>query len=354
MLLLRPSAWAAIPVGTLLLWTLPAVPWGVVAYGPQLPTRTRESELLFLGEGMNSSIAVSRHDATRYFHVSGKIEASSEAQDMRLQRMLGHIPALIHPKPQSVLVVGCGAGVTAGTFVVYPEVQRIVICEIERMVPQVVARYFSRENYDVVNDRRTEIVNDDARHYVFTAREQFDVITSDPIHPWVKGSATLYTKEYFELCKRRLKPGGIITQWVPLYESTHDVVKSEIATFLEVFPDGVVWGNDTIFDEGYDVVLMGRNGGGPIDIDAMQSRLDGNKRIMNSLRNVGFLNAAGLMSTYAGRGPDLRPWLKDAHINLDRNLRLQYLAGMRFHNQQAPEIYMDILSCRKLPAPIFK
>src|SRR5205807_403877 len=128
------------------------------------------------------------------------------------------------------------------SFVVHPDIKRIVICEIEPLIPQVVSQFFAKENYDVVHDPRVEIVYDDARHFVLRTPEKFDVITSDPIHPWVKGSATLYTKEYFELCKRHLKPGGVISQWVPLYESNFEVVKSEIATFFDVFPHGTIWG----------------------------------------------------------------------------------------------------------------
>ncbi len=135
-----------------------------------------------------------------------------------------------------MLVVGFGAGVTAGSFVLHPDVQRIVICEIEPLIPEHVAPYFAEENYDVLHDPRVQIVYDDARHFVLTTPEKFDIITSDPIHPWVKGAATLYTKEYFELVKQHLNPGGLVTQWVPLYESNPDVVKSEIATFFDVFP----------------------------------------------------------------------------------------------------------------------
>src|SRR5207244_3721749 len=136
---------------------------------------------------------------------------SSDPGDMRMQRMLGHLPALIHPKPKSVLIVGCGAGVTAGTFVVHPGIERIVVCELEPLIPQFVAPYFGEQNYDVFKDPRVEVVYDDARHYILTTKETFDIITSDPIHPWVKGSATLYTEEYFELVKRRLNPGGVVT-----------------------------------------------------------------------------------------------------------------------------------------------
>jgi spermidine synthase len=185
------------------------IPWEVVGYGRHLLNMRGFAEPLFVGEGMNSSVAVSKeHDGARQFHISGRVEASSDLQDMRTQRMLGHLPALMHAGPRSALIVGCGAGVTAGTFVVHPEVRQIVICELEPLVPKVVARYFARQNQDVLSDPRTQVVFDDARHFIFTTRQKFDVITSDPIHPWIKGAATLYTREYFELCKRRLNPGG--------------------------------------------------------------------------------------------------------------------------------------------------
>src|SRR6202020_1826786 len=108
------------------------------------------------------------------------------------------------------------------------------------------------------NDRRTEVVFEDARHYILTTPEHFDIITSDPIHPWVKGSATLYSKEYFELVKEHLNPGGVVTQWVPLYESNAETVKSEIATFFDVFPNGSVWANEPN-GGGYDVFLLGQD-----------------------------------------------------------------------------------------------
>ena len=115
----------------LLEWSVPPVPWALIAFGRYVPSRFDQAAVYYAGEGMNSSVAVTeRTDGVMCFHVSGKLEASSDPLDMRLQRMLGHIPALVHPKPRSVLVVGCGAGVTAGSFVTYPEVERIVICEI--------------------------------------------------------------------------------------------------------------------------------------------------------------------------------------------------------------------------------
>ncbi len=344
---------ALIGVATALASSVPQVPWDLVAYGHYLPTKANIGSLLYMGEGMNSSIAVTEmSNGVRNFHVSGKIEASTEPRDMQLQRMLGHVPALFHPKPRSVLVVGCGAGITAGCFVVYPEIEKIVVCEIEPLIPEVVATYFTNENYNVLKDPRVAIILDDARHYVRTTREKFDIITSDPIHPWVKGAATLYTQEYFDLCKAHLNPGGVVTQWVPLYESTREAVKSEVATFFESFPNSTIWSND-LEGEGYDVVVCGRLDEGPINVDAIEQRLRANERLAKSLKDAGFRSAVSLLGTYAGQRTDLGPWLAGAEINRDRNLRLQYLAGLGLNLNQGGLIYGEMLLHRRFPEQLF-
>jgi spermidine synthase len=330
------------------------VPPDVIAYGRQIAT-FKGASYLYEGEGLNSSIAVSESEGgIRNFHVSGKVEASTEVHDMRLQRMLGHISALMHPNPQSVLVVGFGAGVTAGSFVLHPGIKRIVICEIEPLIPRMIAPYFTKENNDVVHDPRVEIVYDDARHYILTTNEKFDIITSDPIHPWVKGAASLYTKEYFELVKAHLNPGGVVTQWVPLYQSTEDVIKSEVATFFNVFPFGTIWSNQYANGGGYDVVMLAKPVPLQIDPAALDARL--NRRdhapIKDGLAQVELAGVDGLMATYAGQARDLRPWLTDAQINTDRNLRLEYLAGMG-NNVYDAQIYQNMLMFRRFPEEMF-
>jgi spermidine synthase len=331
------------------------VPWESLAYGRRSITTTDAGQPLYVGEGMNSSIVISQlPTGQRYFHVSGKVEASTEPFDMRLQRMLGHISALVDKDPRSVLIVGFGAGVTAGSFTTYPEIMRIVICEIEKLIPPAATRYFGDENYHVLNDPRTDIHYDDARHFILTTPEKFDIITSDPIHPWVKGAATLYSKEYFEECKRHLKPGGVITQWVPLYESDPDTVKSEIATFFDVFPNGTIWANDNN-GQGYDVVLLGQVEPTKIDVDALQQRLDrpDYAKVRASLQQVRFRNAMSPLDTYLARASDLKTWLANAQINRDIDLRLQYLAGMGVNNYSAGTIASEIARIRRFPMDLF-
>ena len=203
----------------------------------------------------------------------------------------------------------------------------------------------------MLKDPRVEMVYDDARRFVLTSNEKFDIITSDPIHPWVKGAASLYTREYFELVKRHLKPGGMVTQWVPLYESTIDVVKSEMATFFSVFPQGLVWINDR--EDGADVVLLSQLDPAPIDVDAIAERFNANGAAAASLRNVGFDSAIDLISGYAGRGANLANWLKGAAVNTDRDLRLQYLAGLGLNVKDQYRIHSELTAARRLPDGLF-
>jgi spermidine synthase len=349
------AATAALVLAVYLAANVGPTPGMLIAYGRRIMISAPRSQLLYSGEGINSSIAITRwDDGAVQFHVSGKVEASTESYDMRLQRMLGHMPALFHSGPRSVLVVGFGAGVTAGTFVVHPEVQRIVICEMEPLIPPVATHFFGNENFHVATDPRTEIVYDDARHFVLTTPEKFDIITSDPIHPWVKGSATLYSREYFQLVKDHLNPGGVVTQWVPLYESNAETVKSEMATFFDVFPNGTVWAND-VDGAGYDIFLLGTAEPMRVDLDRLVERMHRPDcaRVRESLRSVGFSAITGLLSTYAGQARDLAPWLAGAEINRDGNLRLQYMAGLALNTSQETAIYRQILAYRRPPANLF-
>jgi spermidine synthase len=218
-----------------------------------------------------------------------------------------------------------------------------------------VSTYFAQHNFDVVRNPKVHVRIDDARHFVEVTDEKFDAITSDPLDPWVKGAAMLYTREFFEMLKQHLNPGGAVTLFVQLYESNTDAVKSEIGTFLETFPHGIVFGN-TNEGKGYDLVLLGQVEPTRIDVDAVQARLQRPEYapIAQSLREIGMSSAVDLFATYAGRKSDLQPWLADAQINHDRNLRLQYLAGLGLNLYQADVIYSDMLRyVSKMPDDVF-
>lgn len=339
----------------LLARTVPELPGLLVAYGRYAATWVGQNEIIYVGEGMTASVAVSRTpNGVLNYHNAGKVQASSEPQDMRLQRMLGHMTTLIPENPKSVLVIGCGAGVTAGAVSIDPVLSAVTIAEIEPLVPEVVSKYFSEHNFAVVQNPKVRVHLDDARHFLLTTKEKFDAVTSDPLDPWVKGAATLYTREFFEVVKEHLNPGGVVTLFVQLYESSDAAVKSEVATFLEAFPNGVVFAN-TINGQGYDLVLVGQLDPGPINVDRVQARLSdpANAAIARSLSEIGINSAVDLFGTYGGRKDDMGGWLAGAQINRDRSLRLQYLAGLGLNLYQSAEIYRNMSAESRYPEGLF-
>jgi spermidine synthase len=346
---------AAGAIAGLLMRTVPPLPGILVAYGRYTATWVGINEIIYSGEGVTASVAVSRTPAgVLNYHNAGKVQASSEPQDMRLQRMLGHLTTLVPENPQRVLVIGCGAGVTAGAVSIDPLVKGEIIAEIEPLVPRVVSKYFADYNFNVVANPKVTVHLDDARHYLLTTKEKFDAITSDPLDPWVRGAATLYTREFFDVAKAHLNRGGVVTLFVQLYESNDAAVKSEIATFLDAFPGGIVFAN-TSNGLGYDLVLLGQVEPKPIDVDRVEARLrnPANAAIVNSLGQIGIHSAVELFGTYAGHKSDMAGWLKGAALNRDRNLRLQYLAGLGLNLYQSDAIYRNIIKETQYPDGLF-
>jgi spermidine synthase len=402
-------AWALFSsaIVMLLVVLVSPVPWIAVAYGryssgwmkkaaPEIvqskdvPRGSEKDAVnrycIYMGEGMNVSVAVTQSTSgVFFFHGAGKVQASSTIQDMRLQRMLGHLSVLARTNPddvKDVLVVACGAGVTAGSFVPYPYIKRITICDIEPLVPKIVTPMFGRLNYHIVDNiekenprmvagKEVNVVYDDGRHYIRTLpkEKKFDIITSDPIDPWVKGCAALNTVEYYQMCREHLKPGGVMSLWIPIYESDNETIKSVIATFFQVFPNGILFSND-YNGKGFDAVLFGQVEPTRIDLDKLHEKLNSPDyaAVKESLLEVAFgADRAGvtwkpniwgnpevaLLATYAGRGRDMGEWMKDAQINRDRNLRLQYLAGMALDKHMEKEILNGILKYYRFPEDVF-
>src|SRR5207237_4954544 len=142
-----------LPAGLALIlaWQLAPVPGELIAYGRQMGRNAGQSQILYTAEGRNSSVAISRwnNDAI-YVNVNGHVEATTEPFDMKLQRMVGHLPGLLHSNPRSVLGIGFGAGVSAGTFTRYPGIEHITICEIEPVIPPPSTRFFGTQHYTLM------------------------------------------------------------------------------------------------------------------------------------------------------------------------------------------------------------
>lgn len=348
---------AAILLAALCVHSVPPVSTVLIAHGRYSASWAGKGDILYAGEGLNSSVAVSSFpNGVRTFHVAGKTQASSAPRDMRLQRMLGHLTTLTAAHPRLVLVIGCGAGITAGAVSLDPRVERETIVEIEPLVPQAAAAYFGGPNFDVLHNAKVRVRIDDGRHYLLTTEERFDGITVDPLDPWVKGAANLYTREFLEAMRQHLNPGGVVTMYIQLFETNLDAVKSAVATFFDVFPNATIWGNP-YEGKGHDLVLLGQVEPLRIDLDQMEQRFGyrsgGASQIPQSLAEVGMNSPEDLFATYAGRRSDLTGWLQGAALNRDRNLRMEYLAGLGLNRDDAAAIYDGMLAHRRFPADLF-
>jgi len=261
-----------------------------------LDTALAERTSLFHSEGLGATVDVyERSDGLRSLAINGKTVASSAFEDIRLQVAMGGLATLLHEDPREVLVIGLGTGMTAGAAIAHPGVERLTIVELTPGIARA-ARLFDRWHGAVLDDPRTELRIDDGAIFVRHTSRTFDVISSDPIHPFSAGSSTLYSREHFEQCRSRLRPGGLFFQWLPLYQLGPRDLGTVLRTMAAVFPDVTVWFTGT------DAVLLGSET--PVTLDG--KRLERLRAVLrtDSVRErfapAGFETAEQLLVTLVG------------------------------------------------------
>lgn len=195
-------------------------------------------DLPFVADGLNASIAVNRTDNYVGLTTNGKVDASSA--DTPTQLLVGHLGVVVDQAPRRVLIVGFGSGMSVSAVARYPDVQRIDCVEIEPAVIQA-APYLEKLNRGVLRDPRLHLVLDDARNFLLTSREQYDLIISQPSNPWIAGIATLFTDEYYAAARKHLTPGGRFVQWIQGYSLDPSDLRMILATLSRHFPETTLW-----------------------------------------------------------------------------------------------------------------
>lgn len=191
------------------------------------------SSVLFYKEGVSATVSVEGTASSRTLKINGKPEAST-AGDRPTQIAIAAVPLALHRKPEDVLLIGWGSGMTAGAALHFP-LRQLVAVELEPVVIEA-ARWMEPWNFRPHQHKNLQIRYNDGRNYLATTSRQFDVIISEPSNPWISGVSNLFTREYFELVRRRLRPGGIFCQWVQLYEISSANVTSILRAIHQEFP----------------------------------------------------------------------------------------------------------------------
>jgi spermidine synthase len=252
------------------LWRLHNPPPSMEAYQSAVDS----VDVRFHRDGAGSSVVV--HSWTNpadqsvefTLRVNGKADATSQG-DLPTQLLTGHIPLLLRPDATHVLVVGIGSGMTCGAVLTHPGVQRVDAVEISPEVRDAARTVFAPHNQGALDDSRTEVIIDDAKSFLRTSGRRYDVIISEPSNPWMAGVAGVFSLEYYETCRDSLHPGGLMVQWVQIYESNDRTLETVLATFTSVFPFATLW--RTLPG---DLMLAGSTQPMSPDLDVMQKRFD--------------------------------------------------------------------------------
>ena len=310
---LAAAAW--LPQWDRLLLSSGAYKYAISMRGPSLETALTAGELLYYREGSTGTVAVRRLAGTVSLAIDGKVDASN-AGDMLTQRLLAHVPLLLHPDPKRVAVLGLGSGVTLGSALTHP-ISEATVLEIS---PEVVdaSRFFETENHRALADPRTRVVVGDGRTHLMLGRGTYDVIISEPSNPWMAGIASLFTREFFEGARARLAPGGVLCQWAHTYDISSSDLKSIVATFLSVFPNGTLWlvGDADVLLVGSTEPLDGRIGGIG---DAMRR-----PGVAADLAGVGVTGPFSLTTLFVAQGDALKAWANGAPLQTDDRAQLEF------------------------------
>ena len=264
----------------------------------------REMELLFYKDGINTTLSVDRNEGFRYYRSNGKTDASTAPTDLVVQVLLGQLPMLLHPDPREVFVLGLGTGASAAAIARYP-VRSIDIVDIEPAGQEAV-KFFEPENRSILSDPRVRYTAADGRNFLLARERKYDVILCDPSDVWVAGVANLFTREFYELARSRLKPGGVFVQWWHTHALPPDAMKLIVATLRGVFPYSSYWRPNV-----GDVIVVGTPEPLAWDYQRIRARYENVPGVAEDMRGVGLWHPLAIFAAFVLEGRDLERLVAD-------------------------------------------
>jgi spermidine synthase len=296
-------------------------------------------DLVFHRDGAGSTVGVLRGrlpDGGDFYalKVNAKTDASS-AGDLSTQLMACHIPCLLHTNPVDTLVVGCGSGVTAGAMLHLPTVQRVDLVEISPDVVDAARQWFGPYHDKAFDNPRLKVFVEDAKSFLKTTKQTYDIIVTEPSNPWMAGVSAVFSKEYYEDCLARLKPGGLCAQWLQDYETDDATVDMVVATFSSVFPYSGIWQTSR-----GDFLLVGSPVPVTFDLESTAKRLQ-EPLVSRDLRSIGIHGMTTFLAMQLiGFGDAILLVDPETRIHSDYNPKLEYAAQRAFFVRSRGKKYL--------------
>jgi spermidine synthase len=346
------SVAAAVLVLLLPSWDQRVMASGPAVYGKRylerasrqrIPDILRSQRLLFYRDGVSGTISVHQDGEGTYLRTNGKTDAGTGV-DMPTQLMTGHLPMLLHPDPRRVVVIGMGSGVSAGSVARYP-IEHLDIVEIEPAVVEA-SRFFAREHGNVLADPRVRVVIADARNFLLTTPQRYDVIISEPSNPWIGGLAALFSVEFFTLAREHLQPDGIMLQWVQGYNLYPDDLHMIVRTFRAVFPATTIW--NTIRG---DFLLIGRAHPAPFDLTKLRERFQTNPGVWGAFDRFAIRGWPGALGYFMLSERDTARLGGSGRLNTDDLLPLEFSAPRALYTRTTDTNWESVRSFKTEELP---
>jgi len=273
--------------------------------------------LLMYQEGPTSTVSVRKDWDTTSMAINGRTNASDSESDMLTQVMLAQAGLLVAPRIDNGLVIGFATGVSVGA-ILQSQIAKVTCVELE---PATIngSRYFDHVNHRPLSDARVRLIIDDARTYLRVSPDRYDIIVSEPSHPWVPGVANLFTQEFFRMGRDRLSQQGVFVQWLQIYQLSTDSLRSVLATFHKVFPHVLVFQVGGV-TKGKDLILVGSDT--PLNLGRLPERL-ADKKIGGELVRINLKSESDVRSWYVCDESKLAPAVAGAIINTDDNMHIE-------------------------------
>ena len=309
-----------------------------------IPEDRNLGNLIYFQEGINNSVAVvaNKFNAGNLtLHLSGSWEASTEIHARCHLKFLGHLPLLFARKTETIGIIGFGAGITTGTVLLYPDVRRVNVFELEPGVINA-SKYFEFVNNAPLEDTRTRLFIVDGRSHITYSDIHYDVITSDPIHPNVAGASNLYTYDYYRTMAKRLNPGGIFCQWIPLAGMSLESYNTILNSLHLAFPHMALF---SFFGES--VVIASQE---PLRADwkSLESRFY-DPKVYTDLKMLDMMTSYNLIAFFMGAEEQIDQYLSGTtRINTDDNVWLEHRMPIDFLNAGNQNLFQILRD--KLPA----
>jgi spermidine synthase len=301
-----------------------------------------EGSILFEGDGLESHVATTESPfGFRYLWINGDVVASSPGS-VSGHSTLGHLPMLFAGENRSVLVVGLGTGIGAGSASLY-DPEDMDLTEISPLVVENGA-YFRFDNHNVTEQPGARVIVDDARNFIQLTDKTYDVITAEPLHPWKMGTANLYTVEYYRACRGLMNPGGVVVQWMPLYGPSLQDIQDIIRTFMEVFPETSLW----VF--GYDAAVLGHTSPFGLNLVELQERLE-TPGVLEDLERTNITGLLDLLNHLVMGPKDVAEFCTNGRIMSDWHPHIEYEGPKNVHEGESTrEIQQSFFLLRCDPA----